>query len=59
MRGVKAKALFDTLADQVAEAKAETPCITLADIKPVVLINTLANTLVQTESDTLGDTVGS
>lgn len=57
MRG--AKALFDTLADQVAEAEAETPCITLADIKPVVLINTLANTLVQTESDTLGDTVGS
>ena len=55
MRGVKAKALFDTLADQVAEAKAQTPCITLADIKPVVLINTL----VQMESDTLGDTVGS
>lgn len=32
---------------QVAEAKAKTPGITLAHIKPVVLINRLANTLVK------------
>ena len=44
---------------QVAEAKAKTPGITLAHIKPVVLINRLANTLVQALSDTLRDTVGS
>ena len=43
---------------QVAEAKAKTPGITLAHIKPVVLINRLANTLVQAQSDTLRDTVG-
>ena len=44
---------------QVAEAKAKTPGITLAHIKPVVLINRLANTLVQAQSHTLRDTVGS
>ena len=44
---------------QVAEAKAKTPGITLAHIKPVVLINRLANTLVEAQSDKLRDTVGS
>ena len=56
MGSVKAKALVNTLADPVAETKAETPLITLAHIKPEVLINTLANRLVQADSDTLGDT---
>ena len=56
MGGVKTKALVDSLADQVAEAKSGKPCITLARIKPKVLINTLANTLVLAESHPLGDT---
>ena len=59
MGGVETKALVDTLADPVAKAKAETPCITLALIRPPVVINTLAIRLVQAESDTLGDTGGS
>jgi len=56
---VEAKALVDTLADTVATAEAGTPCITLAHIKPEVLITTLANTLVEAESNTLRDTGGS
>ena len=55
---MEAKALIDTLADAVATAKAGTPCITLAHIKPEVLITTLANTLLQAESNTIGDTGG-
>ena len=56
MGGVETKALVDSLADQVAEAKSGKPCITLARIKPKVLINTLANTLVLADSHPLGDT---
>ena len=56
MGGVKTKALVDSLADQVAEAKSGKPCITIAPIKPEVLINTLANTLVLADSHPLGDT---
>ena len=54
--GVETKALVDTLADQVAEAKSGKPCITIAHIKPEVLINTLANTLVLADSHPLGNT---
>ena len=56
MGGVETKALVDTLADEVAEAKSEKPCITIAHIKPEVLINTLANTLVLADSHPLGNT---
>ena len=56
MGRVETKVLVDTLADQVAEAKSGKPCITLARIKPKVLINTLVNTLVLAESHPLGDT---
>lgn len=56
---MEAKAFVDTLADQVAKAKAGKTCITLAHIKPKVLIKTLATMLVQAESDTLGETGGS
>ena len=35
------------MVDPAAKAKAGTPCITLAYIKPEVLINTLANRLEQ------------
>ena len=72
MGNVEPKALVESLANTTSrhftthwskaktpEAKAKTPGITLAHIKPVILINTLANTLVQAESDTLRDTVGS
>ena len=38
MSGVEAKALADTLADPVAKVKAGTHCITLAHIKPEVLL---------------------
>ena len=56
MGRVETKVLVDTLADQVAEAKSGKPCITLARIKPKVIINTLVNTLVLAESHPLGDT---
>ena len=53
---MEAKALVNSLADPVSQTKSGTPYITVAHIKPDVLINRLANRLVQAKSDTLGDT---
>ena len=49
-------ALVESLADTVAEVKAETPGDTRGDAQ--ALVNTLADTLAEVETETVGDTRG-